>query len=94
MKNIPEVNARLWKIKHMVKVTPVVFPYGEPSMADVGHTVLRENGECLVTKEIGVPQERIDARAVREANQLRLRKEHIERDCRLKWMNPFGGGFK
>ncbi|KAJ8945676.1 hypothetical protein NQ318_012394 [Aromia moschata] len=50
IKNIPENNNRLWKVKHLVKITPITFPDGFPSESD--RTVLHENGELRIIKTI------------------------------------------
>lgn len=87
MKNIPENNARLWKIKHLIHISPITFPYGEPKADDVNYTFLKENGECIVTKRLEVPEERIKASEEFENDQKRLDKETIKRDLRLKWLS-------
>ncbi|KAI9590751.1 39S ribosomal protein L30, mitochondrial [Glossina fuscipes] len=89
VKNIPEINARLWKIKHLVKVTPITFPYGEPKEHDINHTFLKENGECIVTKDIGPVDERIEALESFEKDVKRLDTELLRKDARLKWLNPW-----
>lgn len=89
VKNIPENNARLWKIKHLIKVTPITFPYGEPTAQDVKHTILKENGECLVTKDIGPVEVRYAARDAFDKEPKRLDTELLRKDSRLKWLNPW-----
>uniref|UniRef100_A0A1A9WIM9 Large ribosomal subunit protein uL30m n=1 Tax=Glossina brevipalpis TaxID=37001 RepID=A0A1A9WIM9_9MUSC len=89
VKNIPEINARLWKIKHLIKVTPMTFPYGEPKEHDINHTFLKENGECIVTKDIGPVDERIEALDAFEKDVKRLDTELLRKDTRLKWLNPW-----
>lgn len=89
VKNIPENNARLWKIKHLIKVTPITFPYGEPTAQDIKHTILKENGECLVTKDIGPVESRLEARDNFDKQDKRLDTELLRKDSRLKWINPW-----
>lgn len=86
VKNIPENNARLWKIKHLIKITPIYFPYGEPSKDDINHTHLKTSGECIVVKEIKVPEERIEQTQTFKENPLRLDGATLTRDTRLKWV--------
>ncbi|GLV43748.1 uncharacterized protein CBL_06928 [Carabus blaptoides fortunei] len=50
VKNIPENNAMLWKIKHLIKIAPITFPNGVPTEDDLDCTHLRENGELVVNK--------------------------------------------
>lgn len=87
VKNIPETNAMLWKVKHLVNIVPIRFPFGEPTGNDVNHTFLKESGECLVTKEIKVDESRLEASEQFEQQPERLDGETLRKDSRLKWMN-------
>lgn len=87
VKNIPEINAMLWKVKHLVSVTPIVFPYGEPTENDVDHLFLKENGQCLVTKEIKVDETRLSATEQFRDQPTRLDGETLRKDSRLKYLN-------
>lgn len=89
MKNIPENNARLWKIKHLIRITPITFPYGEPSEEDIQYTYLKSNGECIVAKEIKVEEERIQATEKFIEKPTRLDSDTLKRDTRMKWLNPW-----
>lgn len=89
MKNIPENNARLWKIKHLIKVTPIVFPYGEPTKKDVNYTFLKSDGTCLVAKEIQVDEKRIEATDEFQSKSTRLDSETLVRDTRMRWLNAW-----
>lgn len=92
VKNIPENNQRLWKVKHLIKMEAITFPYGEPTANDLDHTYLRENGECLVVKEIGdAPSlcKRIKEAAKLKKAQNMLDGATLRRDSRLKWLNPW-----
>lgn len=88
VKNIPENNARLWKIKHLVKVDAIRFPYGEPTKDDTNHTFLKENGECLVTQQIAIDPLRIEAADKFKDDPDRLDKDTLQRDALMKWLNP------
>lgn len=89
VKNIPEMNQRLWKVKHLVHITPITFPYGEPTQEDINHTFLKENGECLVTKKIEVPTQRIQASEEFEKDPVRLDRDTIRKDLRHKWLTAW-----
>jgi len=54
IKNTPANNARMWKVKHLIEVTPITLPYGLPDKAENGY--LKENGEFVAVNEIGSPQ--------------------------------------
>lgn len=86
MKNIPEVNAMLWKVKHLIKIEAITFPFGEPTLKEVEHTYLRENGECLVIKEIGRDfDKRVKAAKIFHRDTKKLKTSTLTRDSRLAW---------
>lgn len=89
VKNIPENCERLWKVKHLVKIVPITFPYGEPTENDIDHTFLKENGECIVTKEIKIDDGRVEATRKFVDDTRKLDSETLVKDSRLKWLNPF-----
>lgn len=90
VKNTPENNARLWKIKHLISVTPITFPFGEPTETDLNHTILKENGECVVIKQIsGVVQDRLKALEDFEHSSKRLDTDLLRKDARNKWLNAW-----
>uniref|UniRef100_A0A1E1WH02 Large ribosomal subunit protein uL30m n=1 Tax=Pectinophora gossypiella TaxID=13191 RepID=A0A1E1WH02_PECGO len=93
VKNIPELNSKLWKIKHLVKITPITFPYGEPSEQDIKYTVLKENGQCVVTKTLEPAPQQIEALEKFDNDVKKMDSTTIKRDSRHKWNNAFGGGF-
>ncbi|CAK1548200.1 unnamed protein product [Leptosia nina] len=93
VKNVPEMNARLWRVKHLIKVTPITFPYGEPTAEDIKHTVLRENGQCIVTKTLKPQEEQITALEQFDKDPKKMDSHTIKRDARLKWNNAYTGGY-
>ncbi|KPI95484.1 39S ribosomal protein L30, mitochondrial [Papilio xuthus] len=93
VKNIPEINSRLWKIKHLIKLTPITFPYGEPSEEDINHTILKENGQCIVTKTLAPHPTQIEALEKFDNNKNKMDSTTIKKDSRYKWNNAYGGGF-
>lgn len=89
VKNTPENNVLLWKIKHLVSVEPITFPYGEPKKEDLNHTNLKENGECIVHKKIGVDESRIEAVEQFKNDPVRLDQNTLKRDALLKWVRNY-----
>lgn len=85
VKNIPENNARLWKIKHLIKVTPIHFPNGEPTSDDLNHTFLKENGDCVVIKNIDSFNQRVEASEKKNENELDI--DTMRKESRLRWVN-------
>ncbi|XP_058458759.1 uncharacterized protein LOC131435166 [Malaya genurostris] len=92
VKNIPENNARLWKVKHLIKVSPIRFPFGEPTESDINYTFINENGDCVVVKEIRTRttrDNRMEAAIDFTKNQERMDGETLQKDSRLKWQNTW-----
>lgn len=83
------MNTLLWKVKHLVKITPITFPHGEPTEEDINYTFLKETGECIVAKEIKVDESRLQATEEFIKDQKRLDNDTLKRDSRLKWLNPW-----
>ncbi|XP_059611426.1 large ribosomal subunit protein uL30m [Phlebotomus argentipes] len=89
VKNTPDMNSLLWKVKHLIKITPITFPHGEPTEEDINYTYLKRNGECIVAKEIKVEENRLQATDEFVKDQKRLDNETLKRDSRMKWLNPW-----
>lgn len=79
----------LWKVKHLVSVEPITFPYGEPTEEDINHTKLKECGECIVHKKIGVDVKRVEATDSFINDPVRLDKDTLIKDARLKWARNY-----
>lgn len=89
VKNIPENNARLWKIKHLIKITPINFPNGEPTAEDINYTHLKENGDCIVIKNIETLNKRLDAAENFAKDKKVIDSQTVHKDSRLKWVNSW-----
>jgi len=81
--NTPSVGFLLFKIKHLVKITPVTFPNGMPddfSTETHGYR-LTSKGEFIVTDR---PGESLDSIAMR-ADWMKIDTEQIKREARKHW---------
>lgn len=59
VKNTPDVNSQLMAIKHLVRITPITFPYGVPQgEEDFEHCHLNDNGQFLVVRDVTPKNER------------------------------------
>lgn len=87
VKNTPEMCALLWRVKHLVSVEPITFPYGEPTEQDINYTNLKENGECIVHKQLEIPAERIEATDKFLNDPLRLDKDTLKKDALAHWVS-------
>lgn len=74
-------------------MTPIVFPYGEPSKSDINYTVLKENGECLVIKQLEPAPKQVEALEAFDGNVKKMNSTTIKKDSRYKWNNAYNGGF-
>merc|ERR1711892_1465788 len=63
--NLPSVGLLLYKIKHIVQITPITFPQGMPEDFDPDKYgfKLKENGEFIVTPTKGESLDSIVKRA-------------------------------
>lgn len=75
-------------MKHLIKVDPITFPYGEPTQQDLAHTYLSPTGECIVTKEIAIDPKRIEAADKFINDPERLDKDTLSCNALKKWINP------
>uniref|UniRef100_A0A182WCV3 Large ribosomal subunit protein uL30m n=1 Tax=Anopheles minimus TaxID=112268 RepID=A0A182WCV3_9DIPT len=92
VKNIPENNARLWKVKHLVEILPITYKYGAPTEDDIERTFLKEDGECVVIRKVEATEisniKLTAAEEIRNAKE-RMDGETLRKDSRLKWLNAW-----
>jgi large subunit ribosomal protein L30 len=75
-------------VKHLIKIEPITFPFGEPTENDINHTYMKLNGECIVVKEIGEEKPKsLEAADKVHNDPKKLDGETLRRDTRLKWDN-------
>lgn len=87
VKNIPENNQRLWKVKHLVKIDPITFPDGFPK--DVDGTYLQENGELRVSKLLKASPEKLELTERFQNNAEKMDGDTLRRDSRKKWLSAW-----
>ncbi|KAF5274389.1 hypothetical protein FQA39_LY07269 [Lamprigera yunnana] len=83
IKNIPENNARLWRIKHLVRIVPITFPNGFPDSAT--GTYLQENGELVVSKLLVPKEDKLLALEKFENDIKKLDGDTLRRESRKRW---------
>ncbi|KRX76815.1 DNA polymerase lambda [Trichinella sp. T6] len=81
-KNMPYWNKRLWKIKHLIEVKPIVFPNGEPTEEDIPYMRLFPDGRCVVDKAMKVDTLEADE-LDEETNELTAK--YFNEKLRFKW---------
>lgn len=89
LKNIPEINRRLWRVKHLVEIVPITFPDGFPN--DNRGTYLKENGELVVKKELIPCENSLQKTEIYRNNPKRLDGATLKRDSDLKWQKGWSG---
>jgi len=85
--NLPSVGLLLYKIKHIIKITPITFPQGMPEdfCPDTHGFKLTPMGEFIVTPTKGESPESI----ARRADWMKITNENIEKEARNQWESPF-----
>jgi len=86
--NLPSVCALLYKIKHVVDITPITFPKGMPEdfHPDTHGFKLTPKGEFIVE---GPPPESLESVASR-AEWMKLSEVDVNREARRVWESPYG----
>ncbi|XP_073977931.1 mitochondrial ribosomal protein L30 isoform X2 [Rhodnius prolixus] len=87
VKNIPEVNSRLYKIKHLIKITPIRTPDGVPDDPSMGY--LRDDGVFVVSKKLKPDSLRLKLTEDFQTDPVRLDPDTIKKQARDKWLNPW-----
>jgi len=80
------MNALLWKVKHLVRITPITFPQGIPSDGDVRGAKLKENGELVFVPKLEEPTLSDVESDIKEP---RIDGETMQKYLRAKWMKPW-----
>ncbi|CAG9865553.1 unnamed protein product [Phyllotreta striolata] len=86
VKNIPENNQRLWRVKHLVKIVPITFPDGFPKEDDI--TYLQENGELKIIKKVdAVDENKFKLSESFRKEVKRMDGDTLRRQLRQKWLS-------
>lgn len=84
------MNARLWKVKHLVKITPIQTPDGLPEKdGDYWGTHLDTEGVFRISKRFLPDPKRLEATNDFETLAKRVDTETAEKNSRDKWLNPW-----
>lgn len=84
LKNTPDVCGLLWKVKHLVKITPIKLPDKMPTTDDLNATYLHENGTFSVIPK--VDPARVEATEKYANNPKKMTREYLKEVLRLKWL--------
>ncbi|OAD56999.1 39S ribosomal protein L30, mitochondrial [Eufriesea mexicana] len=85
VKNTPDMCAMLWRVKHLVKIDPVILPKNLPSTVDdLTEFFVHDSGKVDVTGKVDPAryQATMDART----SVKRLNSETVQEQLRLMWL--------
>lgn len=88
VKNTPDNNEKLWKVKHLVKITPITFPDGLPTEDDVLSTFLNHKGELEIKKKIGEAS-KVNEIVESKPNPIALKRADLKRQSLMVWTNAW-----
>lgn len=76
----------LWKVKHIVKITPITFPYGMPKEGDQGY--LNDDGQYILIQKVGaeIDKNKLEASHKFFKDPLRMDAETIKKKLRDVWL--------
>lgn len=89
VENSAHMNAELWKIKHLIKITPITFPDGEPNENDYAYSYLNEFGEFRIHNSLKADPERLKAAENLMADSAALDPQTVKDLCRQRWVTSF-----
>jgi len=90
IRNTAYTNEKLHLVKHLVKITPITFPDGEPKESDHGYTQLNDKGELRIYKTLQGSQDSVDAATAMRLDPRLLDPATLQRDSLRRWeKNPF-----
>lgn len=82
--------ARLWKVKHLIKITPIQTPDGLPETEeDYWCTHLDTEGVFRFSKRLQPDKKRLEATEEFEKLAHRVDRNTAEENSRYKWLNPW-----
>ncbi|CAK9821752.1 39S ribosomal protein L30, mitochondrial [Anthophora retusa] len=84
VKNTPEVCAMLWKVKHLVKISPVQLPENIPEVDEYTELYVDDFGKIHVTGKLD--RVRYETTLADHNCMKRLRQETLKEKLRLLWM--------
>lgn len=88
LKNRESTNAMLKKVKHLLEIFPVTFPYGEPeSEADLDHCYLTDNGQLIVKRKLEIAGSEggsVQLSSQLDQNKFEIKQQLIDRTLELR----------
>nr|XP_033321788.1 39S ribosomal protein L30, mitochondrial [Megalopta genalis] len=85
VKNTPEVCSQLWKIKHLIKITPVKLPDGEIKADENREYYFHSSGDIYIGGKLDPA--RLEATKNFKNSMARMERRTISEKLRLRWIN-------
>lgn len=85
VKNTPEMNKILWEVKHIIKITPITFPYGEPQECDQGY--LNDKGQYILFNKLRTNDKRLEASHKFFKDPRRFEADTLKKKLRDIWLS-------
>lgn len=89
VRNTTKTNEDLYKIKHLIKVTPIRTPNGVPDEGDLGAGYLREDGTFIYSKKLIPDPQRLRLAEDFKTEPSRLDSPTLIKESRDRWLNPW-----
>nr|CAG4647453.1 EOG090X0EYV [Megafenestra aurita]SVE92693.1 EOG090X0EYV [Megafenestra aurita] len=87
--NTPNNCARLWKVKHLVRITPISIPQGLPEDGDMAGARLQDNGELRFIPKLKHDM-LVSVNQSRTAKQPDFLDHHtLKNRLRMNWLKPW-----
>jgi len=87
VKNVPEMNRKLYNIKHLVEILPLRIPKDLPLDADPRHCFINDNAELVYEPEQEAVYEKLDIPNPEDETAISIGELH--REGRSKWEMPW-----
>jgi len=87
--NTPQYNALLFKVKHLIRITPVTFPQGIPNASDLSGARLQENGQLVFIPQLKKDSEEAEVKQIQETPSNHMDGETLRKHLRLNWIKPW-----
>nr|CAG4650534.1 EOG090X0EYV [Sida crystallina] len=87
--NTPQINALLWNVKHLIRITPITFPDGIPEGNDLSGARLQDNGELVFVPQLKSDTKLAEMQAQKQPDPSHLDTETLKKHMRLQWTKPW-----
>ena len=87
--NTPQYSALLFKVKHLIRITPITLPQGIPDASDLSGARLQENGQLVFVPQLKKDAEQAELQQIQETPSNHMDGETLRKHLRLNWIKPW-----